>query len=649
MNFLHPEVLYYLLPLLIVLFSFLLTQKEAEAHFFSQDVMDKLRVSANTLTLKARNALFFLVGFLMLLALSGPVINEGSVEVKAKSADIMIALDISDSMLAQDVYPNRLNAAKQKAIELLKLAPTERIGVMAFAQNSYLVSPLSFDHSAVAFLLSQLNTDSITEKGTDFLSLLNAVDGAGKKDSKKYLLLLSDGGDKDDFSAEIAYAKEKKIVLFVLGIGTSKGAPIKLKNGTFIKQDGKIIISQLNENIADLATKTGGVYIENVSADIDIKTMLKEIEKKAVEKELKSEKIQKFIPLFYYPLGLALLILLIATSSMSKREKVPLPSLLLLTLFAFNPNVEAALLDFMELKKAKEAYESGNYEESAKIYQKYAQSVNSPETNYNIGNALYKLGEYKKAINSYEKAVFEDKKSRANNYANIGNAHVKSKEKKSLEKALKAYEKSLEIEEDFDVRENYEAVKKALQEKKKEEQKKQKDKNKEQKNQDKKEQEDKNKDSKENQKNDENKESDKNKDSKNKDSSSGDSKNSKDDKSQDKQSDKENKKDDKSKSDKKNSDEEKAKAKEDAKSQKNDENQTKPEQEKQGLKELDKKEKNKSKSKSSANAMPSSAQEQMSDEEERKWLKRLNAEQNTYMYMLNNQKPKERNQNEKPW
>jgi len=647
LNLLHPEVLY-LLPLLIILFGFLLTQKEAEAHFFSQEVMDKLRVSANSLTLKARNGLFFLIGLLMLVALSGPVINEGTVEVKAKSADIMIALDISDSMLAEDVYPNRLKSAKQKAIELLKMAPTQRIGVMAFAKNSYLVSPLSFDHGAVSFLLSQLSTTSITEKGTDFIAMLNAVDGAGKKGTKKYLLILSDGGDKSDFSSELEYAKEHNIVIYILGIGTEKGAPIKMKNGSFIKQNGDIIISKLNENISDLATKSGGVYIENVNSDLDIKTMLQEIENSADEKELKSEEVQKFIPLFYFPLGLALFILLIATSSMSKRESVSLPSLILLGLLFANPNAEAGLLDFMELDKAKKAYESGNYEESQGIYQKYTDSVKNSETNFNVGNTLYKQKKYKEAIESYKQATFDDESGRANNYANIGNSYVKLKEDESLQKALEAYKKSLDIIEDKDTRENYEAVHKAIEEKKKQEKKNKEDKKqnkKEQKNKDKKE------DSKDNQKSDENKDSQdkkdsEQKDSEQKDSSSSDSKDSKDKKSQNKQSDKENQKNDKSKSDEQKKQD--AKDKDDT-SKSEDTNQTKAEQEKQGLKELDKKEENDSKSNSASSAMPSAAQEQMSDEEERKWLKRLNSQQNTYMYMLNNQEAKENTQDEKPW
>jgi len=412
MSFLNPEALYFLLPPLFILFGLLLTQKEVQGHFFSDEVMNKLRVSANTLTIKARNALFLLIGVLIVIALANPVIKDGTIIIKAKSADIMIALDISDSMLAEDVYPNRLKLAKQKAMELLKTAPDERIGVIAFAKNSYLVSPMSFDHSAVGFLLRQLNTDSITEKGTDFLSLLNVVERSIKKESKKYLLILSDGGDSSDFSDEIAFAKDNNIVVFVLGIGTEKGAPIKKKDGSFIKYDGEIIVSKLNENISKFATSTGGVYIQSVKSNADIKAMLSEIESKSEQRELKSEEVQKFIPLFYYLVGLALLLLLIATSSIPKRVDSHMPSVFILFALLFiNPHAKAGLLDFVELKEAKKAYESGDFEKSAKLYSKYAEISKKGESYFNEGNSLYKQGKFDEAIKTYQKATFEHMKN----------------------------------------------------------------------------------------------------------------------------------------------------------------------------------------------------------------------------------------------
>ncbi|OIP53536.1 MAG: VWA domain-containing protein [Helicobacteraceae bacterium CG2_30_36_10] len=605
MSFLHPEFIYYMLPPLFILFTLLLTQKESQAHFFSQEVMSKLRVSANTLTLKARNGLFFLMGFLMILALAQPVINDGVVEVKAKSADIMIALDISDSMLASDVYPDRLKLAKKKALELIKAAPNERVGVIAFAKNSYLVSPLSFDHSVVSFLLLGLSTESITEKGTDFLSMLDVVDNSLENKSKKYLLVISDGGDSSDFSSEIQSAKEKNIAVFVLGIGTKKGAPIKLENGNFIKHKGAIIVSKLNENIAEFATSTGGVYIQNSKSDSDVKAMLREIEANSEQKELKSEEVQRYIPLFYFPAGMALLILLIATSSMSKRERVSLPSAFMLFALLFvNPHAEAGVLDFMDLKEAKEAYEAKDYESATKIYQEYAQTNDDAQAYYNAGNSLYKQEKYVEALEAYEKANFKGKELEAKKLSNMGNAHAKQGTPGSLQKAVESYENSLKINEDKETRENMEEVKKLIQKQKQEEKK---------------------EDPKEDKKDD--KESKDKKEDKNKDSKDGD-------KSKD-TSDEESQKDSKDKSDEK-------------------KDSTKSEQEKQEeqQKKQDKEKQNEEKDKNKSDSVSSSADEQefeMSEAEEQKWLKQLNSGQNTYMYQLNNEEPKGENLDEKPW
>lgn len=460
MTFLHPEFLYYMLPPLFILFGLLLTQKEAHADFFSQDVMEKLRVNANTLTLQARNALFFLMAFFMIIALAQPVIKDGKVEIKAKSADIMIALDISDSMLATDVYPNRLESAKEKVLTLLEDAPNERIGIVAFAKNSYLVSPLSFDTASVAFLLRGLDTSSITEQGTDFLSMLEVVSKTQKSQEKKIVLILSDGGDKDDFSQEIELAKKHGITIFVLGVATKQGAPIKLQDGTFIKHNGEIIISKLNEKIADLATKTLGVYIENTTSSNDIKTMLREIMSKSEERELLSQEIEKNRPLFYYPLGMALLILLIATSSFHKKSRAGVPSIFILFSLLFsNQHAEAGIFDFLDLKKAKEAYESGDYENSAKLYKEYANESKNGESYYNAANGYYKQKKYKEAIESYKKATFEDEDKRAKNLSNLANAYAKDGD---LQKAIESYEESLKIKEDKATRENLQEVEKFL-------------------------------------------------------------------------------------------------------------------------------------------------------------------------------------------
>jgi len=627
MTFLHPEFIYYMLPVLVVLFVLLIMQQESLEHYFSDSVMDRLRVNSNSLTLKARNGLFFLVGVLLILALANPVLENGKVKVKSTSADIIIALDISDSMLAGDVYPNRLESAKKKALELINRATKERVGVIAFAKNSYLVSPISFDSKTVSFLLSKLDTSSITQQGTNILTMLETVAKTNANRDKKYLLILSDGGDETDFSAEIAYAKENGITVFVLGMGTEAGAPIKKRDGSFIKYNDKIIISKLNESISEFAIKTGGVYIQNTTSSKDIEAMLDEIVKNSEHKELKSQEIKRYVALFYYPIIVAMLILLIAFSSIGKRVKHSMPAsvfILFALLLSSSPSV-ADMFDFKKLDDAKKLYDAKEYNSSAQIYEKYAQKNDNAEAYYNAGNAYYKEKQYTKALSAYSFARVEDKELKASKLSNMGNALTRLGTKNTLERAIKHYEASLKIKEDKLTRENLEAVKKALEENK--------DKSK------KDEKADKDKESKE-QKTDEkgddsDEANDQNNKNKNKDSKNNDS--SKSNKSdEEKNPDNKNKSDDsKTKDEGKNSDE-----------NPNDNNdagdakqQTK-ELKDENREEVDKKE---------GGAASDSKLQEMSDSEETKWLNKLNSKQNTYLYRLNEQKIENREKNEKPW
>ena len=628
MTFLHPEFLYYMLPVLIILFGLLLTQKESQENYFSKDVMDKLRVSASSLTLKARNALFFLVGVLMIIALSEPVLKDGKVEVKAKSADIILALDISDSMLAEDVYPNRLSLSKQKALTLLSDAPNERIGIVAFAKNSYLVSPLSFDTSSVSFLLSKLDTTSITQKGTDFITMLETVARTEAKSDKKYLLVLSDGGDEEDFSEAINIAKKEGIVVFVLAVATSAGAPIKQQDGSFIKYKDEIIISKLNESISDLATSTGGVYIQSTTSNKDIKAMLHEILSSTEKKELRSQEVNRYIALFYYPIILAMLILLIAFSSLGRRIKHDMPAsmFILFTLVLSTSPSEAGLLDFMKLDDAKKLYETQDYNNSAQLYEEYARQTKNGQAYYNAGNAHYKEKNYLQAISAYSKARFDSKDLRAKNLSNMGNAYVKLGKKNTLEKAVKIYEASLKIKDDYKTKENLEAVKKALEEM--------------------------NKDNKDNQdKSDQdNQDKDKEKKERSSDESGGDADEDENKKNEDK--DKQDK-DKKSSSDKQESSE-----------NKNKQDNSEPQNEKgnnsqSSQDDLDKQKKENERAKELKDENKENNQDgekvsqeeigQMSDAEEKKWLKQLSTQQNTYLYRLNQQKETKRDENEKPW
>lgn len=596
MRFLHPEFLYYMLPALLLLFVLLLTQKESQEHFFSKDVIDRLRVSSSTLTLKARNLLFLLIGFFMILALARPVISDGMVDIKAKSSDIIVALDISEDMLGSDFYPNRLELARQKVLTMLGDASGERVSVMVFAKNVYLVSPLSSDTSAVSFLLKELDTTAIVERGTDFLSLIDVVAKAKKSSEKKTLFILSSGGDKKDFSHEIELAEKNMITVFVLGVGTKKGVPIKLNDGTLLKSSDGTVISKLNENISYLAIKTGGTYIEATTASNDVKAMLKEIKSVTKARELKSQKVQKNIELFYFPVGMALFVLLIATSSIRRKETVALNALALSLLLSSAPNLNAGLLDFLDIDRAKSAYEQKDYRSSAKLYEEYAKSNQNGEAYYNSANGYYKQKKYKEAIENYKKALFDSKTKRASNFSNLGNAYAKSG---TLEMAAEAYEESLKNQEDKNTRENLDMIKKFI--------KKQKNSSNENK-------------KKSSDSNDGNKNSDSNNDKKNSSEKNSDSKNSK-------------------KSDENNPLSKDAKSADkggestDLKKSEHDNSDNKTQNKKQ--EELEKKQ-NSIKNENKISSVESNQKSKMmSNEEQEKWMQEVNRRKGSYLYRLN--------------
>jgi len=606
MSFLYPSFIYFMLPIILILFFFIFTGTKKNFEMFDKDVLDKLRFESKSLSLNARYALFLTAFILMIFALAQPVIKEGEVKVEAKSADILIGIDISDSMKAEDFYPSRLSFAKNKAISLIKQAPHNRIGVIAFAKHDYIVSPLSFDHSSVAFLLSKVRTENITEKGTHLDSLLNSALAMLEHSKQKNILLFTDGGDKEDFSDEIDLAKENNLKVFVIAVASSKGSPVKSENGEFIKHNGNILISKLNPALSSLATETGGIYIEASISNADIDLMLKEIEKIAQKATLKEETIPRYTQLFYYPLGLALFFLLLAFSSFPKRKSAVGLVSVLSVLFLASVDARAGLLDFQDLTKAKEAYKVQDFNTSSKIYEDYARG--SDEAVYNLANSLYKNKDYERAIKIYDEVKKPELKAKS--LYNKANAHVKLKQ---YEEALKEYEKALKIKDDKDTKENYEAVKKFLEKKKKEKQKK--------KNQNKNDKKDKKKQDKDKQKSD---------DKKNKDSKQ----NKKDkQKSDDKQ-----KKDSKKKKD--------SKDKEKSKNKDKKEEQKKKEEAKQ--KEEKKKAEQKDKGKKEKVKKGSVTKQKMSDLEAKKWLKMIKQSQQGHLYKMEQTQHKE-DENEKPW
>ncbi len=457
MQFLYHNVLYLMLIPSVILMYLIITNKDTFEKYFDKDILTKLSISNKALTKTTRNILFFIAVILMTLALSRPVIDEKEQSFKQEVASMVIAIDVSKSMLATDLYPNRLNFAKQKLLDIIDLSKKNALAVILFAKYSFILSPVTQDFNSLKILVNNLNTEDEFENGSNIFSTLEATNKLLKGYENKNLILLTDGGNKQDYTKEIEYANKNQINIYTIAMATKNPTPIKLNDGNFMtKKDGSIVTVQINEKIKELSFKTNGGYIHFTNSNDDIKQILKDIEKTISKKEFESKKFKTYTELFYYPLGLAIILLFIAFSSFPSFKKNTSFLLILGVIFSYTNNIEASILDFQTINKANEAYNHKDYETATKNFEKIA---NSSEAKYNLANSLYKEGKYKEAIKNYKNVVTSNKELEHKKLHNLGNSYANIGE---YEKAIKSYENALKIKDDKDTKDNLKEVKKIL-------------------------------------------------------------------------------------------------------------------------------------------------------------------------------------------
>lgn len=562
------------IPIILLMFL-IITQKDSFQKHFSEETINKLSVANKHMGKTTRNILFFIALILMTIALARPVANEKDHSFKQEVSSIVIAIDVSKSMLANDIYPNRLAMAKQKLLKIIENSKKNALAVILFAKSSFILSPITQDFNSLKILVENLDTGMNFDNGSNIFSTLETTNKLLKDYENKNLILLSDGGNSNTYEEEIAYANKNNINIYTIALATKKASAIKLENGEFLtNKDGSIVTVALNENIKKLGLNTNGGYINFSISNDDIKQVLADIDKKSSKKELESKKFKTYTELFYYPLALAIFILLISFSSLPKfsnklsRKKI-IPSLLFLTLLNISTDLKALEFDFQTIKKAKESYKNKEYKKASKNYEKVANTV---EAKYNLANSLYKEKKYKEALNQYKEVITSNQDLESKKLHNMGNAYVKLND---LENAKKMYENALKIKADKQTRENLETVQKILDKTKKQKNKKNQEENKE----DKKDKKQENKEKEQNKNKEENKD--------------------KQDKKQDSEKNKE--QDKKNKEDKnKDSKEEQEKKKQREQNKEKSQNKQKPSQQKQEIK-----------------------PQEISDLEEKKWLEKV--------------------------
>jgi Ca-activated chloride channel family protein len=257
---------------------------------------------------------------LVIVALARPQWGFTWQEVKQRGVDIVVAIDTSKSMLATDIAPNRLARAKLAALDLMRLAKADRLGLVAFAGDAFLQCPLTIDDAAFRQSVDALDVNTIPQGGTALAEAINTALTAYKEgENHKVLVLMTDGEDHDSGAVEAAKkAAEAGLRIYTIGIGTMEGELLQVKdaqgNPEFIRDEqGNVVKSHLNEELLrEIATDTGGFYLPLRGAKT--MDMLYEHDQ-GLAKLPKSEHQEKLVKQYYeryhWPLAAAIVLLLI--------------------------------------------------------------------------------------------------------------------------------------------------------------------------------------------------------------------------------------------------------------------------------------------------------------------------------------------------
>ncbi len=323
MKFENSEILYHLLwliPFIIIIYIYALNKRRNilktifGKRFNSQEYIN---VSKNRRFF--RFILFLISIIFFFIALSRPQWGEQLLPYSQKSRDLLVLLDLSKSMLSQDIKPTRLKHSKWLIAEVAKNSIGDRIGLIGFAGFAFLECPLTSDKTSFSQILDSMNPNTIPVGGTNIQKALEMARNAfrGSEGKHKAIILFSDGDElSGDSSAVIAELEEKQIPIFVIGIGDPNEPGViqfKDENGNvkYLRdRSGKTVKSKLNEKqLMRLAQKTDGIYIRSTAVNPQLKTLLKEI-KLLIPKEKENGKQIQPIERFHYPLIFGFLFLL---------------------------------------------------------------------------------------------------------------------------------------------------------------------------------------------------------------------------------------------------------------------------------------------------------------------------------------------------
>ncbi len=331
---LDEKAYFYLLaiiPVMALAFFFLQVWKKKTQRQFADAKLLRRLAPNKSIFKPALKLIFLLLGLtFLILALVNPKIGTKLETVKREGVDIVFAIDVSKSMLAEDIAPNRLEKAKRLVSEIINQLASDRIGIIAYAGQAYPQLPITTDYGAAKMFLQSMNTNMLSSQGTAINAAIDLASTYFNDDEQtnRVLFIVSDGEDHSEGSTidAVEYAKQNGIRVFTIGVGRPKGAPIPIKrNGVVesLKKDnqGEVVITRLNEAVlSEIAHEGNGEYIDgsNTEAAVEyIKEQLDQMDKK----EFEAKQFAEYKDQFQWFLGIGLFFLFLDIFLLDRKTK----------------------------------------------------------------------------------------------------------------------------------------------------------------------------------------------------------------------------------------------------------------------------------------------------------------------------------------
>ncbi|MBX3165070.1 MAG: VWA domain-containing protein [Bacteroidetes bacterium] len=321
-KFEHSEYFYAFLaiPIMLLLVLWYFVSRRKKLKRLGDETLVKELIPYSSRRKRILKVVLFVLGFSsLILALCNLQTGSKLTEVKREGADIIVCLDVSNSMLAQDLSPNRLTRAKYALEKMINMLEGDRLGLVIFAGEAYVQLPITTDYNAAKMFLSSINTNMLPVQGTNVEAAIEkASESFGSDEGKnRAIILITDGEDHSQEAIEAAEkAGRKNIMINTIGIGSENGVPIPLIENGIVKgyrkdREGQTVVTKLNSDLLKtIASKANGVYVQASQADLGLNAVLDKIGE-LDKAQLESKMYSDYEDQFQWFLGLALILFFI--------------------------------------------------------------------------------------------------------------------------------------------------------------------------------------------------------------------------------------------------------------------------------------------------------------------------------------------------